>query len=1243
MRNLQKQRRILTLLAIIMVIPAFMLGQNEAKNRKKDKDQSEKVNTRVDNNGYWKRKAKEGLATLNPVVKVENATFTGSEINAKSVVTDDSDDVPVTSVNSTQSENSIFVNPNDSDNALNSNNSTQNPVGSLYGANDFFTFDAGLNWGGEVQGAGGPNSGDPATAIGLNGRYFVGYINSGLGQGVSYSDDNGQSWTAVTVKNGGGNTLDKNHLWIDNSPTSLYNGNLYDAWTPFGGPNNEDIELARSTDNGESWSSTVNVSQGIATGHCQGVNIQTGPDGEVYVVWAIYNGWPQDEKAIGMAKSTNGGVSFASPTKIIDNIRGIRTTETSKNQRVNSFPVCAVDISNGPNRGNVYVVWANVGVPGINTGNDIDCYIIRSENGGDTWSTPVKINQDPSGLGKEHYFPWITCDSETGALSVVFYDDRNVSSNQCEVFAANSFDGGETWEDFKVSDVSFTPSPIPGLAGGYFGDYLGISAHGGMVYPCWTDNRLGHAMTYVSPYQTNNLPRPTELVADLDEATGAVDLTWQFDPVAGFQYFIVYRDGEQIGTTTDLSFSNNLPDYGIYQFKVTAFHDEGESLGPAQTVQWGNPNITVSQNSFTKVLQPDQTGSESLIINNEGELELEYEIAISINSKDNKGGKDYCDGSGGCDEYISNVEVGDINNASVCTEYGDYTNLSTTMNAGDSYPITITNGNSWNGDECMIWVDWNQNEEFDDNEAISTNGGPDVYTANIIPPDDALGGSTRMRIRLQYFGTPEPCGTTTYGEVEDYTIDVVSWLAVSPTSGTIAAGESETISLDFDATDMLENTYTADLNLSSNDPDEPMITIPITLIVQEGAAASQTIELSTGYQFASSSIDPMENDMLIVLQDILTDNLDFVRNSNGEVLRKIGPNWVNAIGDWLVTEGYLFKMNGSETLVIEGEQLNAQTPINLDLGYQFVSYLPLNAMDAMEAFAEIIGDNLDFVRNSNGEVLRKIGPNWVNGIGNVEPGEGYLIKMFASDILVYPASGKKLTLTQKSKPIHYAFEGGNAADAVWTIYLNEITDGENYLNIGDEIGIFDGKTLVGSALINQKLSDNNKYQNVLTVFGTLNDSKGYNPDYPFTIKVWDNDKNTEISDFNFELVSADNAFTGVNFPAEDGQYSYGTFDFSDLKIKEGILSNTFLGDNYPNPLNSNTTISYGLGEAGKVKLTIFNSFGQQVSVPVNQLQSKGTYNINIDCSDFTPGIYQYKLEIEGSVEKYTESKVMVII
>ncbi|NIT59688.1 MAG: hypothetical protein GWN00_26750, partial [Aliifodinibius sp.] len=189
-----------------------------------------------------------------------------------------------------------------------------------------------------------------------------------------------------------------------------------------------------------------------------------------------------------------------------------------------------VDLSGGARRGNIYIVWTNIGEPGINTGPDIDNYIVRSTDGGTTWSSPVRINQDPTGQGKEHYFPWITCDPVTGALSVISYDDRNVSSTQCEVFVANSIDGGQTWEDFKVSDVAFTPAPIPGLASGYFGDYLGISARGAKVYPVWTDNRSGSALAYVSPFQLAdptdpNPPENATIYSDYTTPT-SMSLTW---------------------------------------------------------------------------------------------------------------------------------------------------------------------------------------------------------------------------------------------------------------------------------------------------------------------------------------------------------------------------------------------------------------------------------------------------------------------------------------------------------------------------------------------------------------------------------------------------------------------------------------------------------------------------------------------------------------------------------------------
>jgi hypothetical protein len=65
----------------------------------------------------------------------------------------------------------------------------------------------------------------------------------------------------------------------------------------------------------------------------------------------------------------------------------------------------------------------------------------------------------------------------------------------------------------------------------------------------------------------------------------------------------------------------------------------------------------------------------------------------------------YCAASGGCDEYISMVSVGTINNPSSCGGYQDFTTLSTIMVPGMSYPITVSNGNPiYPDDQCGIWV-----------------------------------------------------------------------------------------------------------------------------------------------------------------------------------------------------------------------------------------------------------------------------------------------------------------------------------------------------------------------------------------------------------------------------------------------------------------------------------------------------------------------------------------------------------
>ncbi|MBI9038846.1 MAG: M20/M25/M40 family metallo-hydrolase [Bacteroidales bacterium] len=369
----------------------------------------------------------------------------------------------------------------------------------------------------------------------------------------------------------------------------------------------------------------------------------------------------------------------------------------------------------------------------------------------------------------------------------------------------------------------------------------------------------------------------------------------------------------------------------------------------------------------------------------------------------------------------------------------------------------------------------------------------------------------------------------------------------------------------------------------------------------------QEIELNTGFQFISSNRYPQNPDMLDVLQNNLNNNLDFVRDSEGTMVRKIGPNWVNGIGDWVSVEGYLFKMNEADILIVNGTAVDPQTSIELTAGFQFVSYLPTETLDALEAFNNILTDNLDYIRNSNGSVLRKIGPNWVNGLGDVYPGEGYLIKMFSSDILIYNITENTKSITyEKPLPVHFEFEGGNPADPVYTLYVSG-------LEIGDEVAAFDENKLIGAA----KISSNYVFDNELPVFSSLTEGKGYIEGNPIILKVW-NPFSKNIENIEFVMENIYNAYVGNVFPTGDGQFSV-------VNITKSIDRENSITI-YPNPAENEINIS----SPNQINnITIYNYVGQMV-------YNRNSTRINI--ANFDAGVYIIRIE---TTEGFTTEKLTI--
>jgi Secretion system C-terminal sorting domain len=413
----------------------------------------------------------------------------------------DRTDVQIFPSANSQHEVHISINKTQPNNLIVSANTL---IGNTVTQGHYVSSNSGITWRGSDRM---PNNqrgaGDPSTSFDASGRAYISTMatnaqNQVDGYFLQFSDNQGVAWSNSIRGTGPKLHFDKEMITtVDEMQNSPFANNFYCVWTDFG--EGSKVFLNRSTNRAVGFSERIEISARAGIG----ANVQTGPNGEVYVCWSDVVDSRRAPQGIGFSASFNGGTSFTRTDGIT--VNGIAVDNKPNpnfgGTRMNDFPAMAVDKSCGAHRGRIYIAYPELETA---TGTRAVIRVRFSDNQGVTWSNPTTISP---ATDIQSWFPWIAIDDLTGMVSVAYYSLNNNTTNTFLSFSQD----GILWGRVKVSDVGHVTAPVPSptvnnrpvLSEGYAGDYIGVAAFGGASYAAWADDRTGVWQIFVSRVDFN--------------------------------------------------------------------------------------------------------------------------------------------------------------------------------------------------------------------------------------------------------------------------------------------------------------------------------------------------------------------------------------------------------------------------------------------------------------------------------------------------------------------------------------------------------------------------------------------------------------------------------------------------------------------------------------------------------------------------------------------------------------------
>jgi len=310
-----------------------------------------------------------------------------------------------------------------------------------------FSSDGGRTWAGMGIIDPGLFRSDPVLQAGPDGTFYYSSLRVSPSWIVDIivSTDWGASWPVSHFAFGG----DKQWLAID-STGGPGDGHFYQGWN-VAGNDHFPAQFSREVDSGVTWETPVEYDPISSIAFPVFGLTTVGPGGVVYVAGTINNGANDVFWVVGSSNAQNAAQT---PTFNI-----ITTVDMGGNLVLGAGPNpsgllgqvnIAADHSGGPNHGNLYVL-GSINPQGPDP---LDIHFVVSEDGGQSFSNPVRVNDDPANTNAWQWFGQMSV-APDGRIDVIWNDTRNSGQdNISELFYSSSSDGGQTWSP----NVAISPS-----------------------------------------------------------------------------------------------------------------------------------------------------------------------------------------------------------------------------------------------------------------------------------------------------------------------------------------------------------------------------------------------------------------------------------------------------------------------------------------------------------------------------------------------------------------------------------------------------------------------------------------------------------------------------------------------------------------------------------------------------------------------------------------------------------------